>query len=267
MSGSVRSSPSHSRRNSDSLPPVSAEEQQRHNRVINCLSQLESLNLDRPEGMVISRHADDIIRKLPKVSQRSNDISARVKAAQYQEEIEELIELHKEFSRSNMRLWKKVTKAVHMISRFVVLNTKKISSQRDPSLRSEIDQAVNDHQALEKERLLEVKSALQLLKSQGEKSGKIKKKTMEHILNTLGIEKIMAVAQRKQTNPMSIMERVNMCADFWLAKVENPHTKLVEMDEVAPALHHQGQWPFSHMPNCPFAKTLTHFVIACLRPA
>ena len=40
---------------------IPSEEDVRHKRVINCLNQLQSLNLERPEGVVIRRHHHDML--------------------------------------------------------------------------------------------------------------------------------------------------------------------------------------------------------------
>ena len=91
-----------------------------------------------------------------------------------------------------------------------------------------------DHQEMEKQKLLEVKAAFQELKAQGEKSGRMKKSKMTKILKMLGVQKILEIAKKKESAyTMSIMDRVNLCADFWLGKIENKHpkqTQLVDID-------------------------------------
>ena len=212
-------------------------QERKHERVIDCLTQLESLNLERPEGMTIPRRTDEIIRKIPRSSQASSATSpaARRKAVQYHEDIGELIELHREFSRSNQKLWKKVTRAVHLISALCVRTAKNRPSEpetRDPSLHDQISSAFNTHQEQERQRLQQVKSAFQLLKESGDNKGRIKKSKMNAILASLGVEKILEVAKKKHTNTnytMSIMDRVNLCADYWLEKAKS-ETQMVDFN-------------------------------------
>ena len=216
----------------NTMPQLSPRDP-KHARVVNCLDQLQSLNLERPEGMVVSRSPDEIIRKLPRLSSGSSAgaAAARARAVQYHEDIEEMIELHREFSRSNQKLWKKVTRAVHVLTSLSAAAARRHSvDYRDPLLHAQIAAAFDDHQAFEKERLSKVKSAFQLLKESGDKNGRIKKSKMNKILESLGVEQILEVAKKKESSySMSIMERVNMCADYWLEKVE--HTHLIAFDD------------------------------------
>jgi hypothetical protein len=221
----------------NTLPALLTQDQDhKHSKVINCLTQLQSLNLDRPEGMVISRRAEDIVRTLPQVAKSPTGLSAREKALQYHEDIEELIELHREFSRGNQRLWKKVTRAVQVVSDLYVMVLKKEApSDRDPNLSDQISSAFNTHQEEERQRLKQVKSAFQLLKETADSgTGKIKKSKMDEILKSLGVDKILEVARKKDGNyeyGVSIMERVNLCADFWLEKADSK-TQLVNFGDL-----------------------------------
>jgi hypothetical protein len=219
----------------DTLPALSPQDR-KHSKVINCLTQLQSLNLDRPEGMVIPRRAEDIVRTLPHVAKSPTGLSVRERAIHYHEEIEELIELHREFSRGNQRLWKKVTRAVQLVSDLYVMVLKKAPSDRDPNLSDQISSAFNSHQEEERQRLKQVKSAFQLLKETADSgTGRIKKSKMDEILKTLGVDKILEVARKNDGGNyeygMSIMERVNLCADFWLEKAESK-TQLVNFGDL-----------------------------------
>ena len=172
----------------DENSPVQEE---KHSRVLNCLTQLQSLNLDRPDEM--ARMSPDKLPDIqdkhsPKRSPRSPAV-ARAKAAQYKAEIDELIDLHREFSRSNMMLFKKVRKAVHLITRLLVQNHKH-AEEVTGNAEAEIVAAMTQAHQEEKQKLIEVKTAFLELKASADKKGRIKKSKMDAILKHLGIDRL-----------------------------------------------------------------------------
>lgn len=102
--------------------------------------------------------------------------------------------------------------------------------REEPSTEHEILTAMEDHHENERQKLQEVKSAFQLLKKTGDKRGRIKKSKMSKILHKLGLDTILEVVKKKGDHySISIMDQVNLCADYWLQQAE--HTPLVEFHD------------------------------------
>ncbi len=199
----------------------------RHTRVLNCLDQLQSMNLDRPEGVVINRRTEDILPKLPKIHAATAG-DEHAKAAQYEADVEELIDLHRGFAQNNQRLWKKVTQAVAAVSGMYNRMQDRVGLR---DIATEIARAMQSHVESEQQKLLEVKTALQRLKHSGSKGGGIRKSDMQDILGKLGIEKILEVQrQRNDAYTLSIMDQVNLAADYWLNVAQTSST-MVEFDD------------------------------------
>ena len=207
----------------DWAPPP---DKRKRSRVLGCLHQIESLNLARPEGVVVPDKTPDkkVHKEQEHLRQQSHSprrMAARRKAMQAQDSIDNLLQQRRHFAKMTHKLQKKLTTVVGLVSNLSVQSSQNRLLQELralPSLHEHIMQAMDDHHKTQREKLQDIKSALQMLRRSIKAGGNMSEDEMRELLGRLGSEKLLEVVHMSDGHhdASTLHDHVSTYHDVWL---------------------------------------------------
>eukprot|EP00750_Incisomonas_marina_P009335 INCI15943.1.p1 GENE.INCI15943.1~~INCI15943.1.p1 ORF type:complete len:298 (-),score=50.33 INCI15943.1:1277-2170(-) len=203
------------------LPEINQAAVERHARVTNCLFQCESMNLKRPKGVQTTTNQWLPTHKPVANTHNVNEPHARMVAARAHEELQQVLQQRHTFRAEALKLRKRVTRAVHLISQLAVLSSRAEPVAvlvHDHSERELIQAAIDDHHVSQKTKLRDVKAALRLLHQAVKSREHVTPTKMKTILSKLHVDRLLELSRESRERgltPKQVLEHVHTKHEVW----------------------------------------------------
>lgn len=203
------------------LPDINQAALERHSRVANCLLQCESMNLKRPKGVQTATNHWLPTHKPVASTHNVNEPHARMVAARAHEELHQVLQQRHTFRADALKLRKRVTRAVHLVSQLAVLSSRTEPVAvlvHDHSERELIQAAIDDHHVSQKTKLRDVKAALRMLHQAVKSREHVAPTKMKTILSKLHVDRLLELSKESRERgltPKQVLENVHSKHEVW----------------------------------------------------